>query len=260
MPGAGECRPQRLKVGTHGLHLPATAQTNCQAFPGVENVISSGGHGVAVGNKAYKRMAATLASTAFQASCKKHLLPAYCRLGKPASRDRLAGNCSTTHSLPAPMKTILFDLDGTLLDHFRAIHLAIAHAQRQLGLPESSYDTVRQTVGGGVALTLERLIGADQVAPALPHYNQHFETIMLDHAEMLPGAVWLLEALKADGRQLAVFSNKSGAHSRAVLRHFELDSLLDAIIGTGDTPIGNPRRNFPGMSCKYSAQARTTPC
>lgn len=142
------------------------------------------------------------------------------------------------------MKTILFDLDGTLLDHFRAIHLAIAYAQRQLGLPESSYEKVRTTVGGGVAVTLGRLIGTENVDAAMPHFRSHFEEVMLDEAEMLPGSIWLLEALKDQGKQQAVFSNKFWDHSRAVLKHFEVDQLLDGIFGTGDTPYCKPQPEF----------------
>ena len=142
------------------------------------------------------------------------------------------------------METILFDLDGTLLDHFRAIHIAIAHAQNALGLPESSYETVRATVGGGIEVTLERLNGTENVTAALPYFNKYFEEVMLAEAEMLPGAIWLLQALKAEGKQLAVFTNKDGDHSRAVLKHFEVDCTVDAIFGTGDTSYRKPQPEF----------------
>ena len=33
-------------------------------------------------------------------------------------------------------RTVLFDLDGTLIDHFSAIHRCHAYAMRRLGLPE----------------------------------------------------------------------------------------------------------------------------
>ena len=41
------------------------------------------------------------------------------------------------------MLYILFDLDGTLIDHFTTIHKSVAFAQRKLGLPESDYAKVR---------------------------------------------------------------------------------------------------------------------
>ncbi|MEM9025627.1 MAG: HAD hydrolase-like protein, partial [Verrucomicrobiota bacterium] len=59
------------------------------------------------------------------------------------------------------MHTVLFDLDGTLIDHFTTIHRAYAHTQKTLDLPVADYDTVRQKVGGSIHLTMKRLIGED---------------------------------------------------------------------------------------------------
>lgn len=142
------------------------------------------------------------------------------------------------------MQTILFDLDGTLIDHFTTIHRSIAHAQRQLGLPESDYATVRATVGGSAPVTLERLLGKQHVDAALPIFREHFEQIMFEDVLELPGAAWILEALKGRGYKLAVFTNKFGDDARATLKHLDMDRWLDAIVGTGDTPYRKPEAQF----------------
>ncbi|TVP77603.1 MAG: HAD family hydrolase [Puniceicoccaceae bacterium] len=132
------------------------------------------------------------------------------------------------------MQYILFDLDGTLIDHFTTIHKSIVYAQHALGLPESDYATVRATVGGSVPITLGKLCGQANVTAAEPLFREHFDQIIFDDVFALPGAAWLLQALKANGATLGVFTNKYAAHSRAVLAHLELDPWLDVIIGTGD--------------------------
>jgi len=144
----------------------------------------------------------------------------------------------------ANVRTVLFDLDGTLIDHFSAIHRSVAHAQRQLGLPESDYATVRSTVGGSVPVTLGRLLGETRVEAALPHFRGYFDRIMLEDVAVLPGAAELLPALKARGLQLAVFTNKFSDHSRATLDHLGLSQWLDGIIGTGDVPWRKPEPAF----------------
>lgn len=131
------------------------------------------------------------------------------------------------------MACILFDLDGTLIDHFSAIHRSVAYAQRQLGLPESDYATVRATVGGSVPVTLGKLCGEEQVAAAIPHFRQHFAEIMYDDVAVIPDSEWLLDGLVRRGHRLGVFTNKYENHARSILAHLALDRYLHAIIGTG---------------------------
>lgn len=142
------------------------------------------------------------------------------------------------------MKTILFDLDGTLIDHFTTIHRCVVFAQQQLNLPESDYDTVRATVGGSVPVTLGKLLGEEYVETALPMFQNHFEEIMFEDVISLPGSTWILKALKEQGYQLAVFTNKNGNQSRTILDYLDQSQYLDAIIGTGDTPYRKPEPEF----------------
>ena len=84
------------------------------------------------------------------------------------------------------MQYILFDLDGTLIDHFTTIHKSVAFAQRKLGLPQSDYSEVRQTVGGSVPITLSKLCGEDKVSLAEPLFRKRFEEIMRGPLSQLP--------------------------------------------------------------------------
>jgi len=142
------------------------------------------------------------------------------------------------------MKTILFDLDGTLIDHFTTIHRCVVFTQKQLGLPESDYETVRVTVGGSVPVTLGKLLGEAYVERALPLFQNHFEEIMFEDVISLPGSTWILEALKARGYKLGVFTNKNGNQSRTILEHLNQSQYLDEIVGTGDTPYRKPEPEF----------------
>ena len=143
------------------------------------------------------------------------------------------------------MKTILFDLDGTLVDHFAAITNSIRFAQAQLGLEASSEVAVRAAVGGGIQLTLTRLIGAQAAPAAVPHFHTHFADNLYDGLEWLPGAQWLLESLHARGDcQLAVFTNKPGVYSRKIADYLGLAPLLAANVGAGDTPYCKPDPAF----------------
>jgi phosphoglycolate phosphatase len=139
---------------------------------------------------------------------------------------------------------VLFDLDGTLIDHFKAIHRCHSHAMTQLGLPAPTMDRVRSAVGGGVELAVERLVGPERQAAALALYRPHWNATMLEDVEILPGAKEILGALRLRGVRTAVFTNKHGPSSRAVSAHLGLDVLLDGNFGATDTPWLKPDPRF----------------
>lgn len=144
----------------------------------------------------------------------------------------------------ATWRALLFDLDGTLIDHFRAIYRAYRYAAEQLGEPPVSYEKVRRTVGGSVPVTMRRLLGRDDVDEALVLFRDYFPRIMLEEVDPLPGAAWLVTALRDRGYRTAVFTNKDGPHARAVIDHLGWSHLFDAVIGTTDTPHRKPEEAF----------------
>jgi phosphoglycolate phosphatase len=144
----------------------------------------------------------------------------------------------------SPSKAILYDLDGTLVDHFTAIQRAINHAQEAVGAPKSSYEQVRATVGGSIEVTMARLIGPELAPRAIPYYHEFFAKIMFEDLHALPGAAQLLETLHARGLRQAVLTNKQGGTARAVVRHLGWDKWLELVLGTHDTPWRKPMREF----------------
>jgi len=140
--------------------------------------------------------------------------------------------------------TVLFDLDGTLIDHFKAIHRCHAHAMRQLGLPEPTLAQVRAAVGGGVELAAERLVGKALAPAALAAYRPYWDATMLNDVQLLPGAKELLVTLRSRGIRTAVFTNKHGPSSRATCAHLGIADLLDGNFGATDTPWLKPDPAF----------------
>ncbi len=148
-------------------------------------------------------------------------------------------------------KTILFDLDGTLIDHFTAIYRCYCFALEKMGMEPVSYERVRATVGGSVPVTMSRLVGESLAAEAVTHFRAHFEDIMLEDLHPLPGIPWLLEALKTQGKQVAVFTNKAGPASRKILEHLGYTDWLDATFGTMDTPWRKPEPEFTAHALEH---------
>ncbi len=137
-------------------------------------------------------------------------------------------------------RTVLFDLDGTLVDHFAAIGRSHTHTMLSLGLPAPTAARVRAAVGGGLENALAQLVGPARVAEALPIYRAYWDATLLDDVVLLPGARELLATLRADGVRTAVLTNKLGASARQICDHLALTPLLDAVVGAQDTPWLKP--------------------
>jgi len=153
----------------------------------------------------------------------------------------------------------LFDLDGTLIDHFRAIHRCHTFTMTRLGLPAPTMAQVHAAVGGGIELAVERLVGPERKAAALAIYRPHWDATMLQDVDLLPGAFELLRALRVRGCRTAVFTNKHGPSSRLVCDHLGLTPLLDGNFGATDTPWLKPDPAWTTqVLAKLGAQAATT--
>lgn len=141
-------------------------------------------------------------------------------------------------------RTVLFDLDGTLIDHFSAIHRCHVYAMRKVGLREPTFAEVRAAVGGGLDEAIAKLAGRDRVAALLPHFLEHWNATNLDDVTLLPGALELLNALSNAGVRSGVLTNKRAGAARQVCTHLGLDSVLGGVFGAGDAPWIKPDARF----------------
>ena len=139
-------------------------------------------------------------------------------------------------------ETFLFDLDGTIVDHFKAIHRCYAYTLPRMGLPEPTPQQVRDAVGGGLENALLKFVPRERLGEALSIYREYWNRTMLDDVEAMPGGLGLLRALHARGTVLGVLTNKVGPSSRLICEKLGFSPFLKAIIGAGDTPWLKPDR------------------
>lgn len=154
---------------------------------------------------------------------------------------------------------VFFDLDGTLIDHFDAIHQSFVHAAQQLDLEPPSYEKVVATVGGSVPVTASRLFPKSNPETVSTLFESHFDTVMYDAVEINCGTEWLLQSLHEIGTQCVVFTNKRGDKARAICEHLGLSRWLSGIVGTGDTPWRKPEPEFTRHALRqFSAQVESS--
>ena len=159
-------------------------------------------------------------------------------------------------------RTVLFDLDGTLVDHFAAIQRSHSHVRRHYGRPDATRDEIMRAIGGGLPEALKKTLGPDHdhlLDEALPIYRAYWDRTMLDDVELFPGALDLVRDLHAAGARIAVFTNKHGPSARRICTHLGLDPFLAAVFGATDTPWLKPDVEFTAHALeKLSATAAAT--
>lgn len=139
-------------------------------------------------------------------------------------------------------KAILFDLDGTLIDHFQAIYRTFLHVQEKMSLRNYDYVTIKNSVGASLATTLEDLYGKECVPEALPLFEKFYATIIHEDLVLLPGVHWLLNNLLEYDYTLALFTNKPTPYSKIICKTLEIDHHFPHIIGSNHA---NPKLKKP---------------
>ena len=142
---------------------------------------------------------------------------------------------------PPAIDTIVFDLDGTLVDTVADIAHAVNQALLSAGLPTLTLAEVRSQVGlGGTALVrcalakARRAAGAQEVAELQEAYLSAYAAEPVRHSTIYPGVVRLLDELRDSGMRLGICTNKSGRITIDLLTAIGLAGRVDAVV-TGDT-------------------------
>ena len=130
--------------------------------------------------------------------------------------------------------TVLFDLDGTLLDTLTDLAASTNYALRSCGMPEHSIDDVRRFVGNGVRMLMTRAVPDGESNPrfdeAFSVFRQHYMQHCLDTTCPYPGIMDALARLKEKGMMLAIVSNKMQAATEELRQHF-FSQYIDVAIG-----------------------------
>jgi len=131
--------------------------------------------------------------------------------------------------------TVLFDLDGTIVDSAADITASLAHMFTELGLDVPSDDVLRSYVGPPLLDSLRLTAGFDDAEAweALNVYRDHYADHVL-RSPVFPGVAGVLERLHAAGVPVALATSKPESMAREVLDHAGLTQYFTEITGASD--------------------------
>lgn len=147
--------------------------------------------------------------------------------------------------MPAP--TIVFDLDGTLIDTAPDLVDTLNVVFSRERLPPVAYETARNLIGGGARAMILRGLEADgrTVTPAeldrlFAEFIEHYTAHIADRSRPFPGLIEALDELEAHGCRFAVCTNKLEGLSRLLLKALQLDRRFAVICGQDTFGIQKP--------------------
>src|SRR5476651_879105 len=147
--------------------------------------------------------------------------------------------------MTAPFTSILFDLDGTIVDSAPGITATLAYTFETMGLPVPSPANLLGYVGPPILDSFRDRAGMSlgEAAEALAIYRpQYLESCALD-SSVFPGVGDVLRAVHAAGIPLSLATSKPETPATLMLSHFGLLQEFDIITGASDDEVRSSKED-----------------
>ena len=134
------------------------------------------------------------------------------------------------------LDTIIFDLDGTLLNTLEDLHACFNKAIKQYGYPERSIEEIKSFVGNGIKKAIERAlpfkVDDKELDDIVNYFREYYKEHMFELTKPYDGIIELLDSLKQKGYKLAVVSNKHDTAVKSLVKHY-FGEYINISIGEG---------------------------
>jgi len=131
-------------------------------------------------------------------------------------------------------KTIVFDLDGTLLNSLEDLCDSTNAALNKMGYPLRSMEEIRSFVGNGVWKLIERAVPngttKEETERCFTFFEAYYEENKENKTRPYEGIIELLQELKKRGYKTAVISNKYHEAVGALTEYY-FNALFDVFLG-----------------------------
>ena len=137
--------------------------------------------------------------------------------------------------------TVVFDLDGTLLDTLEDLKDAVVYLQEKYGYPVHTLDQVRRHVGNGIPFLIAKSIPGGEDNPDyrafLDEYKAYYQIHCNDKTRPYPGIPAMMAELEKRGYHMAIVSNKADSAVKELNRIYFSEYIRVAIGGNEEAGV-----------------------
>lgn len=139
--------------------------------------------------------------------------------------------------------TIIFDLDGTLLNTLEDLMDSVNYALERQGFPLRNIEEIRSFVGNGIRLLVERavpqeVVGTDIFEVCFKDFNDYYKVHMEDKTAPYDGINEMLKNIKKAGFKTAIVTNKVDYAAQELCNR--LFPEIDLVVGSVDDRPNKP--------------------
>ena len=143
--------------------------------------------------------------------------------------------------------TILFDLDGTVLDTLADLVNSVNHVLETFGFPRRSAAEIRGFLGNGIRKLIERSL-SEPVEPErfeeiLGCFREYYTAHCEEETKPYPGILLLIEKIRKAGITVGMVSNKNDAAVQALAASF-FPGVFDVVVGQREDLAAKPARDM----------------
>lgn len=149
------------------------------------------------------------------------------------------------------MKSIVWDLDGTLIHSAPDLQAAANKMLAEYDLGPIDLPTIESFIGNGVPKLVERCLrvhGKPLTDEAVDKMRGYYDADPTTLTKPYPGVVECLKALKANGNKMCMCTNKPKAPAMTILENLGLAEFFDVVVG-GDTYAHHKPHPEPLLGC-----------
>ena len=143
--------------------------------------------------------------------------------------------------------TIIFDVDGTLVDSAADIHAALNHGLALAGCGGVDFEASRRLISLGLERSLETVLeqrglrpGPAELARLKAECAAFYDAHVVDETQLYPGVGETLEALRRAGATLGICTNKRPEPTARILSALGVAEYFGVLVARGTLPQSKP--------------------